>query len=56
MIDINKQFEKLGISFNILDDGKIEFILSDGIIKLIDQKKLEQYLFICMLDFIKDEN
>lgn len=54
MLNINKYLNKLNITF-IIDNDKFIFTLKDGSKKIISKKDMEQYLFICMVDFINEK-
>jgi hypothetical protein len=53
MINIKKQLAKVDIVVNI-DKNDLIFTMSNGTKKTIKQKEIEQYLFICLLDFVED--
>lgn len=53
MLDIVKYLGKMNIKINTINKENIVFIDNDQE-KTIKIKELEQYLFICLTDFIKD--
>lgn len=50
-MDIKKQLAKVNVEVNVVDDHFI-FTMPDKKQKIVNKKKLEQYLFICLLDYI----
>lgn len=53
MLNISKYLKKLNIQIQSMDEKKI-VLIDNGIEKTIKLKELEQYLFICLTDFIKE--
>ncbi len=51
MIDINKQLAKVNIT--VQKHGNVLTFIKEGKEILIDQKELEQYLFICLLEYVE---
>lgn len=54
-MDIIKYLNKANIKLKVIGDF-FEFTLPDNSKKIVKQKELEQYLFICLLDYVNDEN
>lgn len=54
-MDVVKYLKKAGIDIKVKGNF-FEFTLPDKSVKIVKQKELEQYLFICLLDYINDEN
>lgn len=53
MLNISKYLKKLNIQIQSMDEKKI-VLIDNGVEKIIKLKELEQYLFICLTDFIKE--
>ena len=53
-MDIIKQLKKADIEV-VHDDGYFVFGLPDGKQKRIKKREIEKYLFICLLEYIEDD-
>ena len=53
MLDVSKYLKKMNIEIQSANEKEI-VLIEDGVEKIINMKKLEQYLFICLTDFIKE--